>query len=189
MPRPSRLSLRSCRRAAGAIMIAGAALFSTPAGAQNLLGDFGDWILMGDDTMSLALTTDSDNIAFGLVCGPDCHIYIEPHEPCIEARSYPVTLETGADTLMVTMTCTASQSEPLLVMDEDKKFLAMIAKQESLLVTITREDGRLSQFRFPLAGSELAIGLALAASHYIAPPLTVAVPDHFAVPRPGKSLN
>ncbi|WP_447932500.1 hypothetical protein [Sphingopyxis fribergensis] len=170
-------------------MLVGALLLSMPAAAQNLLGDFGDWILMGDDTMSLALTTDGENIAFGLVCGPDCHIYIEPHEPCTEAQAYPVTFETGAGALQVTMTCTASEGDPLLVMDQDERFLPLIAKQERLRVTIAREGGRLSRFDFPLAGSEKAIGLALAASGFIVTPMDPAGLDRIAGPAARERLQ
>lgn len=122
---------------------------------------------MADDRMALALTTDGENTAFGLMCGPDCLVYIEAREPCIEGREYPARIEAGTSDYTVTLACKAEEGGPLLVMSYNERFARLIAGQKSVGFTVTREDGKLSVFRFPLAGSDKAIGLALAARSYI----------------------
>ncbi|OWQ90643.1 hypothetical protein CDQ91_20115 [Sphingopyxis witflariensis] len=122
---------------------------------------------MADDRMSLALTTDGGAAAFGLLCGPDCFIYIESAEPCSEGQNYPARIEAGSEAYELTMTCKRSDGGALLTMPHDAPFMRLVDGQDSVRFTITHEDGKPSQFRFPLAGSAKAIGLALAARAYI----------------------
>ena len=163
----------TCPASAGSKWVAGAlsaALFLlSPAAAQNLTGHFGDWILLADDTMALALTTDGDESAFGLVCGPDCQIYIESRASCVERREYPVTIGAGSGTYDARLTCKRVAAGLLLMMPMDERFLKLIAKQENVRFEIPREGGEERVFRFPLGGSEQAIGMALAARAYIKP--------------------
>lgn len=152
-----------------AAALSGALFLISPAAAQNLTGHFGDWILLADDTMALALTTDGDETAFGLVCGQDCHIYIENRTSCIEGREYPVTIGAGSETLDATLSCKRVDGGLLLSMPMDERFLTLIAKQDSVRFEIPRDGGEGRVFRFPLGGSEQAMGMALAARAYIKP--------------------
>lgn len=169
-------------RCAMVAALGAALLLQAAALSQDLTGNFGDWILMADDKMSLALTTDGEKTAFGLICTPACQIYIEGREACTEGRTYPVRIEAGSDGYAATMTCKATDGGPLLMMPHDDRFLALIARKESVAFAVTREKGEESRFRFPLAGGAKAMGLALAASAYIEPGGTGAVADR---PAPG----
>lgn len=164
---PNALRSAGFRRGLFTAVLAVTLLSPFRALAQDLEGHFGDWILMADDRMSLALTTDGGAAAFGLLCGPDCFIYIESAEPCSEGRDYPARIEAGSGAYELTMTCKRSDGGVLLTMPHDAPFMRLIDGQDSVRFTIPREDGKPSQFRFPLAGSAKAIGLALAARAYI----------------------
>ena len=141
----------------------------SPAAAQNLTGHFGDWILLADDTMALALTTEGDETAFGLVCGQDCHIYIESRISCIEGRDYPVMIGAGSETLDAALACKRADGGLLLMMPMNERFLTLIAKQDSVRFEFPRDGEKGRIFRFPLGGSKQAIGMALAARAYIKP--------------------
>jgi len=145
------------------------ALLLSPASvlAQNLSGNFGDWIILADTTMSLALTTDSDSHALGIVCGPECFVYVENEEPCLEAHIYSARLEAGGDSYSAKMECKPSASGPLLVMPLEDRLLAMIEDEERLAIAIRRDDGTPSLIYFPLAGSGPAIHLAMAMRPYL----------------------
>ncbi|WP_332819930.1 hypothetical protein [Sphingopyxis sp.] len=165
--RPRQTSLSAWPVVAGLLI---SALSPTLAVAQNLTGYYDNWILMADDTMSLALTTDDQEAAFGLVCGPECYFYIESRIGCVEGRDYPVAIETGTGGYAGVMTCKPADRELLLMMPQDERFLKLIAKQDHVRLTIDRNGGETSRFRFSLVGSEQAIGIALAARAYFKPP-------------------
>ncbi|MBA3941179.1 MAG: hypothetical protein C0520_08225 [Sphingopyxis sp.] len=152
-----------------AVALSVALFLISPAAAQNLTSHCGDWILLADDTMALALTTDGDETAFGLVCGQDCRIYIENRTSCIEGREYPVTIGAGSGTLGATLACKRVDGGLLLTMPMEERFLTLIAKQDSVRFEIPREGGEAQVLRFPLGGSEQAMGMALAARAYIKP--------------------
>lgn len=145
------------------------ALSPTHAVARNLTGYYDNWILMADDTMSLALTTDDEETAFGLVCGLECYFYIESRIPCVEGRDYSVVIEAGADGYTSVMTCKPADKELLLMMPQDERFLQLIAKQDNVRFTIASDGSEASLHRFSLAGSVQAIGIALAARTYFKP--------------------
>jgi hypothetical protein len=138
--------------------------------AQNLTGAYGNWIVMADDTMSLALTTDDQETAFGLVCGPECYFYIESRTSCTEGRDYIVEIAAGTGGYRAVMTCKPADKTLLLMMPQDERFLKLIAKQDLVSFAISRDDGETGRLRFSLAGSEQAVGLALAARAYIKTP-------------------
>lgn len=155
------------------LALCGAAVFLAlcPASllAQNLTGHYDNWIVMADDTMALALTTDGEDTAFGLICGPECYFYIESRIACIEGRAYRAKIEAGSASRSALMTCKSANGGPLLVMPQDEQLLTLIAKQVDVRFAIIRDRGETSIFRFPLAGSGPAIGMALAARAYIKP--------------------
>lgn len=152
-----------------AAIAAAALLAPSLVRAQDLAGSFGDWILMADDTTTLALTTDGTDSAFGVICGPDCYVYIETRDSCIEGRAYPARIEAGGTGFSAMMECRFAEGERLLVMPLEERLLKLIAGKESLGIAVERDAGASSHYHFPLAGSAPAIGLALAARDYIRP--------------------
>lgn len=159
------------RRGGASIAAILLALLLPPASlsAQNLTGSFDDWIVLADASMSLALTTDDSNHALGIVCGPDCFVYVESGEPCLEAHVYDARLKAGENSYSVQMQCNPSESGPLLVFPLDEHFLALIDHERMLAIAIRRDDGTSSLVQFPLAGSGPAIHLAMALRPYLRP--------------------
>lgn len=140
------------------------------AAAQNLTGSYGSWIVMADDTMSLALTTDDQETAFGLVCGPECYFYIESRVSCTEGRDYAVDIAAGPGGYRAVMTCKPADKTLLLMMPQDERLLNLIARQDLISFAIPRDDGETTRLRFSLVGSDQAVGLAMAARTYIKTP-------------------
>lgn len=166
VPYPARVLGFSGLIAAAALAVL---LDPAPATAQNLAGDFDDWIVMADGAMSLALTTDDNNRALGIVCGPDCFVYVEDEKPCVEGHIYSARLEAGGDNYSTPMECKPSESGPLLVMPLEDRLLRLIDKEETLGIAIERDEGPPGLVHFPLAGSGPAIDLALAMRPYLLP--------------------
>ena len=176
-------SRATLRAAVCAVLIA---LYPSSLSAQNLTGHYDNWIVMADDSMALALTTDGEDTAFGLICGPQCSLFIESRIACVEGRDYRVTIEAGAASSAAAMTCKRADGGLLLVMPQDEQFLTLIASQDALSITIMRDGGVTSSYRFPLVGSEPAIGIALAARNFIKPLDAAGLAPDTGPPEPEK---
>lgn len=155
-----------CGRLA-AIIIALALFPPSHVAAQGLSSTPGDWIVMADEAMSLALTTDDHGTALGVACGPDCILYIESDHRCADGRLHPVTIAAPTDIYGIEMACHLVGARYLLVVPPDARFLRLADAGGVVKFIVAEEDGRADIFRFSLAGSAEAIALVLATSQHV----------------------
>lgn len=154
-----------CGRLAAIIALA---LFPPPHGAaQGLSSASGDWIVMADEAMSLALTTGDHDTALGVACGPDCILYIESDRRCADGHVYPVIIAAPTEIYGTEMACHLVGTRYLLVAPPDARFLRLADAGGVVKFVVAGEGGRADIFRFSLAGSAEAIALVLATSQHV----------------------
>lgn len=135
-----------------------------PARGQSVIGSHGDWVVLADEMMTLALTLGEAETAFGLVCGPECFFYIESDQPCADGLDYSTVAETTNGGRALTMTCRLVEGRYLLTAPSEDALLRALGECVAVKFVVPGEGGSPNLFRFSLDGGARAMAAAIAAN-------------------------
>lgn len=134
--------------------------WATSARAQDVETPHGDWMFGADANLAAASTTNGQGVMLGLVCSPNCVIYISSDMPCRADRDYDGSMESTAGNHPVRFTCQLVEGRFTLLASPTEAFIDAAAHAETLTFRVTLDAGA-TAFSFSLRGAYQAIYVAL----------------------------
>lgn len=148
-------------RKAAWLLLAGLLLAGTaPARAQEVTATYGDWVFGADSELAAASTANEDGQMLGLVCSPNCLLYISSEMPCREGAQYDGTMESTLGDQPTRFLCRLVEGRFALLATPTEALIDATRQAETLRFRVPLESG-MTTFRFSLNGAYRAIYAAL----------------------------